>query len=161
MIPGRHFSEKIGSKVKPVISPFDLLVKYLSPGRKKPPRYIRPGCVCIHNSPSHAQTGVNVTIWNGIAKTSMPGTLLLARKGNYQLNPDCRCPIPKLPECRLPERAWIQPHLDSLIGRKWFSLLLLPALWVIDFFLLSHCFWKPYNIPFSLPVIDILFLSQR
>lgn len=62
MIFGRYFLEKIGSKVKLVILFFDFLVKYLFLGRKKFSRYIRLGCVCIYNSLSYVQIGVNVII---------------------------------------------------------------------------------------------------
>lgn len=130
MIPGRWFPEEIDDEVKLFISPLDLLAKEGTPG----------GGRSLWNKydPSHSQTEINVSIWNGAAKSSIPGIFFLTRKWNYQPYPGYGWSIPN------PARESLNSASFGLVGKKEKGGGLTPPFCPLGhrFSLLSHCFWK-------------------
>lgn len=86
-----------------------LLTQSLGKGKRfraRSPWNIYDLAVYLYVTAQAITKSVNMTIWSWTAKTSMPGTVLPARKGNHQLNPGCKCPVQSPPHPP-PERAWL------------------------------------------------------
>ena len=132
MIPGKWFPEATDNEVKLFISPLYLLVEEDTPGGGR-------SLWSIYDS-RHSQMGINVSIWNGAAKSSIPGIFFLTRNWNYQLYPGCGQSIPN------PARESLNSASFGLVGKreKKKGGLAPPPFCPLGhrFFLLSHCFWK-------------------